>query len=150
MATRKLILLLAVLFMIASLGFAQDASPAAQAKPAINHVPVRTTSPASGKEMYNNYCAVCHGKAGKGGGPAGAALKGPPPDITLLSKNNGGKYPAMKVVSAIKGDTNLPAHGSKEMPMWGELFMGMSGGHEAQVQQRVTNLSRYIEDMQAK
>ena len=36
----------------------------------IEHVPIKPTSAASGQEMYTSYCAVCHGKDGKGGGPA--------------------------------------------------------------------------------
>ena len=68
----------------------------------------------------------------------------------MLSKNNGGKYPAMKVTATIRGDVYLPAHGSKDMPVWGSLFWGMSHGHEGEVQQRVANLTHYIESMQEK
>jgi hypothetical protein len=68
----------------------------------------------------------------------------------LLSKDNGGKYPALKVTSSIRGQSDLPAHGSKEMPVWGALFWDMSHGHEGQVQQRVANLTHYIESLQAK
>ena len=100
--------------------------------------------------MYTSYCAVCHGTDGKGGGPAASALKVAPADLTMLSKSNGGKYPALKVTSAIRGESNLPAHGSKEMPVWGSLFRDMSDGHEGEVQQRVANLTEYIESLQAK
>jgi mono/diheme cytochrome c family protein len=116
----------------------------------IKHVPIQSTSPVSGKEMYTAYCAVCHGTDGKGGGPAASALKTPPTDLTLLSKNNGGKYPAAKVTSAIHGEGGQAAHGSKEMPVWGALFSTLSGGHEGEVQQRVANLTKYIESIQAK
>jgi mono/diheme cytochrome c family protein len=135
--------------LIAMVAFAVCASAQNQPK-VIKHVPMKETSPASGQDMYTNYCAVCHGKDGKGGGPAAEALKMPPTDLTLLSKNNGGKYPDMKVASAIRGDANLPAHGSKDMPVWGKLFWGMSHGHEAEVQQRVANLNQFVEGMQAK
>ena len=121
-----------------------------QTQKTIQHVPARPTSPASGKEMYTTYCAVCHGTDGKGAGPAASALKVPPTDLTLLSKNSGGKYPAMKVSSTIRGESDLPAHGSKEMPIWGSLFLGMSHGHESEVQQRVANLTKYLESLQAK
>ncbi len=125
---------------------------AAQEQPAktIQQVPVKPTSAASGKEMYNSYCAVCHGTDGKGHGPAADALKTPPSDLTVLSKNNGGKYPALKVSSAIRGDANVPAHGNKEMPVWGRVFQSISGGHESEVVQRIANLNRYIESLQAK
>jgi mono/diheme cytochrome c family protein len=126
---------------------AQDKSAPATT---IKHVPVKHTSPVSGTEMYTAYCAVCHGTDGKGGGPAASALKVPPTDLTVLSKNNGGKYPAMKVAATIHGEASTPAHGSKDMPVWGPLFWNMSAGHSAEVQQRVTNLSQYIESLQAK
>jgi mono/diheme cytochrome c family protein len=100
--------------------------------------------------MYTAYCAVCHGSDGKGGGPAAEALKVPPPDLTTLARKNGGKYPSDRVASAIQGDLHLPAHGSKEMPVWGNLFWRMSQGHASEVQLRVTNLNNYVESLQAK
>jgi hypothetical protein len=36
------------------------------------------------------------------------------------------------------------------MPVWGTVFWKMSGGHEAEVQQRISNLNRYIESLQEK
>jgi mono/diheme cytochrome c family protein len=111
---------------------------------------MKATSAASGQEMFVSYCAACHGKDGKGDGPAADALKVPPADLTVLAKNNGGKYPALKVMSTLHGEVDLRAHGSKDMPVWGKLFLGMSGGHEAEVQQRVSNLTKYIESLQAK
>jgi len=116
----------------------------------IKHVPIATTSPVSGKDMFTAYCAVCHGPDGKGAGPAASALKTPPTDLTVLSKNNGGKFPSMKVSSTIRGEGGFPAHGNKEMPVWGALFWNLSGGHESEVQQRVSNLTKYIESLQAK
>ena len=107
-------------------------------------------SPASGREMFMNYCASCHGKDAKGNGPAASALKVPPANLTELAKGNNGKYPSFKVTSVLNGQTDLAAHGSKEMPVWGRVFWKMSGGHEAEVEQRVANLNRYIESVQAK
>jgi len=114
----------------------------------IKHVPVKPTSPASAQEMYTAYCAVCHGKDGKGNGPAAEALRVAPPDLTILARKNANNYPYDRVKSAILGDVRLSAHGSKEMPVWGELFWGMSQGHSSEVQLRVNNLDNYIESMQ--
>jgi len=114
----------------------------------IKHVPVRPTSAASAQEMYTAYCAVCHGKDGKGNGPAAEALKVPPPDLTILARKNENNYPYDRVRSAIVGDVRLPSHDSKEMPVWGELFWGMSQGHSPIVQLRVNNLDNYIASMQ--
>ncbi|MGB8115450.1 MAG: cytochrome c [Candidatus Sulfotelmatobacter sp.] len=137
------------LSLLLALATAQDQSQDQSGK-VIKHVPVKVTSAASGKEMYESYCAVCHGTDGKGNGPAASALKTPPTDLTTLSKNNGGKYPSLKVSAAIRGDSNVTAHGTKDMPVWGSLFRDMSQGHEGEVQQRVNNLTKYIESLQGK
>jgi len=120
------------------------------AKKEIKHVPVRPTSAASGEEMYKSYCAVCHGVDGTGNGPAASALKVPPTDLTRLAQKEGGNYPALRVSSVIRGESALPPHGTKEMPIWGKLFWSMSGGHDSEVQQRVANLNKYIESLQKK
>jgi mono/diheme cytochrome c family protein len=146
---KKLILVFAALivfsYTVAAQGQMQD-----QTKTTIQHVPIKPTSPASGKEMFVAYCAACHGTDGKGGGPAASALKVAPANLTQLSKNNGGKYPALKVAAIIHGESAPPAHGSSEMPVWGPLFRTVSGGHDEQVEQRVSNLTHYIETLQAK
>jgi mono/diheme cytochrome c family protein len=114
----------------------------------IEYAPVKPTSPASAQEMYTAYCAVCHGKDGKGNGPAAEALRVPPPDLTALAKKNGNRYPSDRVRSAIEGDVRLPTHSAKEMPSWGALFWSMSQGHSSEVQLRISNLDKHIESMQ--
>ena len=123
---------------------------AAAQKPVVKKVPAAQTSAASGKEMYVSYCASCHGVAGKGDGPAVAALKVAPPDLTTLSHRNQGKFPGAHVAQSIKGDMTMPAHGSKEMPVWGPVFSSLNKGDQALVQLRISNLTKYIEAMQAK
>ena len=108
------------------------------------------TSPASGREMFVTYCASCHGRQGRGDGPAAAALKKPPANLTMLSANNGGKFPEVRVLSAIRGDANLPAHGSAAMPVWGRVFQSMSPGNPAEVEMRLSNLVAYIRSIQTK
>ena len=119
-------------------------------QPEIKNAPMKPTSPASGREMFANYCASCHGKNGKGDGPAAAALKVPPADLTTLSKRNGGTFPNSHVSAILRGEAQLPAHGSQEMPVWGPLFWQMSQGHVGEVEQRITNLTKYVETLQAK
>jgi mono/diheme cytochrome c family protein len=116
----------------------------------VHQTPAPPTSPASGRQMYMAYCASCHGKEGKGDGPVVSALKTPPPDLTTLSAQNGGKFPELHVTSAIKGDPALPAHGSAEMPVWGTVFQKMSQGNAGQVQMRIANLVAYVRSIQAK
>jgi mono/diheme cytochrome c family protein len=118
----------------------------------IKTVPIKHVDPSSGEKMYVTYCAVCHGTDGKGVGPATPALKTPPSDLTTLAKRNGGKYPALQVVQTIKGDVALPAHGDKNMPVWGRAFRSLHAGAdpsvEPDVQMRITNLTNYIESLQ--
>jgi len=111
---------------------------------------VTPTSPASGQEMFVTYCAPCHGKDAKGAGPAATALKQAPADLTALAKKNNGKFPELKIYDAIKGDSNTPAHGSKDMPVWGTVFQSLSHGDSGQVQLRISNLTKYIESLQVK
>jgi len=125
------------------------ASSAAQ-EAKIKKEPAKMTSPATGEEMYTNYCAACHGKDAKGDGPAARALKAAPADLTILAKRNNGKFPDAKVASILRGQENLAPHGDQEMPIWGPVFRTLASGDEAMVQMRIANLSRYLETLQEK
>ena len=125
-------------------------SQAQQPAPTVKHEPAPMTSPASGSEMFTSYCAPCHGKSAKGDGPAAAALKQPPADLTQLAKRNGGKYPTELVTSVLRGQNKLAAHGDQEMPVWGPVFWKMSQGKEELVTLRIANLNRYLESLQQK
>ncbi len=133
----------AVVLVVSVMVLAQNAS-----NKEIKRVRIKQTSAASGSEMYQTYCATCHGTEGKGNGPAAEVLKVPPTDLTAIAQKNGGKYPWLRVAATIRGEQAVAAHGSKDMPVWGHLFWSMSGGHEGQVQQRVANLNKYVESLQ--
>jgi len=121
----------------------------AQSAPTIEKAKVAPTSPASGKAMFSEYCAVCHGVDAKGHGPASPALKTQPSDLTSLAARNGGKFPEFRVYEFIKGSDDVPAHGSREMPVWGDVFNSMQ--HEQAVtSMRITNLTNYIKSLQQK
>lgn len=148
MRVMKFINLAFIVLAISAFAVAQDAP--AQTSPTVKHVPITNTPSNSGKEMFNSYCAVCHGKDGKGGGPAASAMKTAPTDLTVLAKSNGEKFPSSHVAAVIRGQATTASHGSQEMPVWGPLFSSISQGHEAQVQQRISNLVAYIESLQTK
>ncbi len=116
----------------------------------LKQAPVRSTDPSSGAVMYKSYCAVCHGVAGKGDGPAVAALKVAPGDLTLLSKNNGGKFPELRVFGVLEGTVPLASHGSREMPLWGDLFRSLARGDNSSPHLRMRNLTEYVRTMQVK
>jgi mono/diheme cytochrome c family protein len=140
--TRHAVLLTALLLLSATLAMAQET------KKTIKKTSIPMTSPASGEEMFNAYCAVCHGKDAKGDGPAATEFKIPPANLTLLSHNNGGKFPEAYVAQVIQnGPRDAKAHGSKDMPVWGTLFSAI--GDPGTVKQRIYNLSKYLESLQA-
>ena len=122
-----------------------------QPTPTIKTVPIKPTSPASGQQMYANYCASCHGSDGAGNGPAAAAMKTQPTNLTMLSKKNGGTFPADHIRTILAFGVENPAHGSVEMPVWGDLLLTLHGSgpnNTMVVHQRIVNLTQYLKQMQ--
>lgn len=105
----------------------------------------------AGRDLFKFYCASCHGIDGKGGGHVAPALKMRPPDLTLLTQQNGGTFPAAKVEEVIRGGTQAQAaaHGSSDMPVWGPIFRGLDSRKEVN-DARIENLVKFIESIQAK
>lgn len=139
----KRLLFAAVAAMIAvSLSFADQS----QSKVVI---PVNKTAANDGKQMYASYCTPCHGVDGKGHGPAAAALKPSPADLTELTRSNHGKYPDAHVLAILQFGADVPAHGSATMPVWGPILGSMNKTNAQEKQLRISNLSRYVESIQA-
>jgi mono/diheme cytochrome c family protein len=115
----------------------------------VKQVPVRSTRTLQGPDLYMEYCAVCHGKDGKGGGPAAAALKQHPPDLTQLARKNGGRFDELSVQNVITGENVVAAHGSRDMPTWGSVFASMTPS-EGMRKLRINSLVRHVESLQAK
>ncbi|HZP48812.1 MAG TPA: c-type cytochrome [Vicinamibacterales bacterium] len=101
------------------------------------------TNASSGAEMYQAYCASCHGPAGKGDGPAAAALKSKPADLTQLTKTHPGGLSQKDFEDRIQGQAMPSAHGSSPMPVWGPVFRAI--GSEPL---RIYNLKKYIDSLQ--
>ena len=99
----------------------------------------------SGETDYIVGCAACHGRFGKGNGPAASELKTAPPDLALLAKKNDGAFPARIVEETIDGRKSLKAHGSSEMPVWGDIFSRLQPD---KAPARIRNIVRYIKNIQ--
>jgi mono/diheme cytochrome c family protein len=75
-----------------------------------------------GKAEYHSSCASCHGIDGKGNGPVSADLKVPPSDLTVLARKNNGVFPFYSVYEIIDGRKAVIAHGTRDMPIWGDRY----------------------------
>ena len=107
----------------------------------------------AGRPTYEQSCAVCHGREGKGDGGAANLLTVKPTDLTQLSKNNKGEFPFWRVYGIIDGRQELKGHGTREMPIWGSEFRAEAGTNPAaqsQVRGRILELVHYLESIQAK
>ncbi len=131
------------------------ATVAAAPPPEIQEAPLTWAQAAQsdGKVLYAEVCAVCHGVDAKGNGPAAPALANPAPDLTQLALGNGGEFPAAEVQKMITGRTQVDAHGTLEMPMWGKVFEDVrldrkSGQRWAFARLRILALTEYLESIQ--
>ena len=140
---RTFVMLLAAASFVAPAALAQTAGAPAVKKTVAPRVP-----PDSGSGMFSAYCAACHGPAGKGDGPAAKALAKPPANLSMLTANNGGKFPVQKVEQTLRFGVQNPAHGSSDMPTWGPTFQAM--GDEATVRLRIANIISHLETLQGK
>lgn len=102
----------------------------------------------SGREIYMNRCSACHGEDGKGNGPAVGALKVAPADLTLLTQRNQGTFPVERVKNIVGQWVEISAHGSREMPIWGDLFFPKTAAEEQAANERFKILVTYLESIQ--
>jgi len=108
---------------------------------------------AAGKELFRQYCSVCHGVDAKGNGSlydarsADKSVRVPPADLTLLSQRNAGKFPAARVRDAIYSKGPIAAHGTPDMPAWGDVFYSLKSDSKL-LDARMRNLTAYIESLQ--
>ena len=102
----------------------------------------------SGREIYMNRCSACHGEDGKGNGPAVGALRVAPADLTLLAQRNAGAFPTERVKNIVGQWVEISAHGSREMPIWGDLFFPKTASQEQAANERFNLLATYLKSIQ--
>ena len=110
---------------------------------------------ALGEEAYRVSCAVCHGSDGQGGGEFADVLKVAPPDLTRLTANTSDKvFPYLYVFETVDGRASIRAHGTAEMPIWGDTFRQRIGetagpfGAELIIRAKIVALVDYVESIQ--
>lgn len=114
-----------------------------------------------GKREYENSCALCHGKDGKGTGAINDLLKNRPSDLTTLAKRNNGVLPVERLYAVIDGREMIAGHGDRDMPAWGdryssdsvkaaEYYMDVPYDAEMFARARILSLIDYLSRIQAK
>ena len=130
-AMRRLVLVAVAALVIGGIRLTADAGQ--RSSPA---TPPPVIESMYGPDLYRHYCATCHGRDAKGGGPAAAAMKVPPPDLTVLARRRNGVFPSGEVESIIRGGTAITGHGSErdagvgtDLPRTGSVGCGGQGAH---------------------
>lgn len=100
-----------------------------------------------GRELYESYCASCHGIDARGNGPVAASLRIAPPDLTRIAQRNAGFFPTQKIEQIIAGEEGAGSHGSRQMPIWGPVFSVVEWDMDF-VEIRLRNLADYLESLQ--
>jgi len=135
--------ILPVTFLLAALGTAHPQAAKNQGPRA------REAGASAGKQTFMKHCASCHGAAGKGSGPAAAALNPQPPDLTTLARRHNGKYPAGYVGAVLKFGRSLAAHGSEDMPVWASRFRELDPVADPTGQQHIDDVVAYLASLQS-
>ena len=106
-----------------------------------------------GKEVFQHYCAACHGAEARGDGPMAEILLLKPANLRRLSALNGNVFPTSRVVMRIDGRDPLVAHGSM-MPVYGDVFEGedtplkAESGQPIMTSRIIVDLVEYLEGLQ--
>jgi hypothetical protein len=111
-----------------------------------------------GKQAYEIQCSICHGMDARGNGFYTASLKVAPSDLTSLSKTNGGVFPVDRITKVIDGRTQIAAHGSRDMPIWGkrwamnaaEYYVDVPYDQEAYIRAQALSVIDYLNRIQQK
>ena len=108
----------------------------------------------SGRALYQDYCAACHGPAGLGDGPAAEGLGKRPADLTRIAARNGGVFPTIRVMSTIDGYTRRGDR-SSVMPELGValqegplVLVETSDGVQTPTPVNLVALADYLESLQ--
>jgi mono/diheme cytochrome c family protein len=101
-----------------------------------------------GAKLFMNHCAACHGPLGEGDGPVAGSMTIAVPSLRTLAMRNGGVFPEDAVAAYIDGREPRAAHGLRQMPVWGDIFLVAERGEEDVTAARIKILVWYIAELQ--
>lgn len=101
-----------------------------------------------GAQAFLTYCSSCHGATARGDGPIAGEFRRRLPDLTQYSTRNGGVFPSERLRRIIDG-RDITAHGTRDMPVWGDAFRVMAGGLSAQeIEARIDAIVEFLRGIQ--
>jgi mono/diheme cytochrome c family protein len=102
-----------------------------------------------GARLYFNHCAACHGDEGEGTGPVAASMRVTVPNLRSLAQRSGGAFPTDAVRAYVDG-RNIPgAHGDRQMPIWGDVFLGADqSADDRTIRRRIAAVVDFISMLQ--
>jgi mono/diheme cytochrome c family protein len=103
-----------------------------------------------GRIAYANFCASCHGLDGAGDGPVAEYLTIPLDDLRRLKAQHGGTFPVDLVYETIDGRDDVRAHGTRVMPVWGNVWTEHDGSPMPQeyIEKRINEIVEYVRSIQ--
>ncbi len=105
----------------------------------------------SGAELYQRFCASCHGESGQGDGPVAGTLAAAVPDLTQIYRRYDGRFPVEELRAIVDGRNLITAHGTRAMPVWGYEFWweeGADADAEGAAREMIDTLLAYIRSIQ--
>lgn len=143
-----------IILAVALLGLA--VRTAAQTGPAVPNVklvivPARSIGSMDGADLYDAYCASCHGKDLKGFGPAWRFTHVAPIDLTTCAAGHTTEASRIAhIIATMEAGHSSLGHESSDgdavdMPEWAPLFRAMSptNSHAGTVL-RINSIARYL------
>ena len=120
-------------------------------------IPVNAASDDARRDFLE-LCADCHNADAKGNGPLTKNLTKVPPDLTRIRARAHGVFDEKAVYDWILGLKMTKAHGTREMPIWGDWLMDeavedstsldTATAAEKEVKMRVMAIVKYLEKLQ--
>jgi hypothetical protein len=154
---RKPLTIVVATFAMLALGASAAAQnpPRPSAPPTIVIVEARPAGNIDGATLFQAYCASCHGRNGKGDGPAARAIRTPVPDLTQIAATHPGTDCWLHVLADLStghrsdrepkvSETDL------DMPNWEPILRSMSSVDPAMGRLRLINVSRHVASIQVK
>ncbi|MEM9544839.1 MAG: cytochrome c [Bacteroidota bacterium] len=107
----------------------------------------RAVQAQKGKLHFQKYCSVCHGQDGTGLVIDTFDIQ--PADLTMIrATRKNDEFPILEIANIIDGRKMSKAHGTRDMPIWGEVFSTDDHLTESQIKGKLGEIIAYLMSIQ--